>query len=295
MKKELSQEQINAALQGISIPPQPQILVDIHMEQASPNPDINRIANLIAQDVGLSGSILKVVNSDYFGLEQKLTSIRGAVEVLGLNSVVNIVNGLSIKSELSDETIIAMGRFWDTAMDIANVSTHIAQVIHYAAPDLAYSLGLFHNCGVALLMQQNSNFLAVMEAAYADPESRIVDLENSQFKTNHAVLGYYVAKSWKLPADLCEVIAEHHNVREIFNSPQRPHYNHTKKTLLSILKMSEHIACAYQVLGGQDEDYEWDEISKNVLAYVGLSPDDFDEIKENIRDMGLIGSLNSAV
>lgn len=295
MKKELSKEEIQAALQGISIPPQPQILVDIHMEQASPSPDINRIAQLIAQDVGLSGSVLKVVNSDYFGLDQKLTSIRGAVEVLGLNSVVNIVNGLSIKSELADETIIAMGRFWDTAMDIANVSTHISQVIAYPAPDLAYSLGLFHNCGVALLMQKNSNYFAVMEAAYAAPENRIIDLENNEFQSNHAVLGYYVAKSWKLPADLCEVIAEHHNVREIFNSPQRPRYNHTKKTLLSILKMSEHVACAYQVLGGQDQDYEWDNISQNVLAYVGLSPDDFDEIKEQIRDMGLIGNTNMCV
>jgi len=212
MAQPLTEEQIQRILQGIKIPPQPQILVDLQMEQVMPEPDIQRIAELIQQDVGLSGTILKVVNSSYFGLKNRITSINQAVNLIGIASVINLVNGLSIKSQMSDETIVSMNRFWDTATDIAQVATQIAKQVGYPNPDMAYLLGLFHNAGIPLLMSRFDNYNQVMEASYGHPEKRVVDVENSELSTNHAVIGYYTAKSWKLPKILCDVIAEHHNV-----------------------------------------------------------------------------------
>jgi len=57
MATSLSEEQIRHILQGIKIPPQPQILVDLQMEQAMPDPDLKQIARLVSQDVGLSGTM----------------------------------------------------------------------------------------------------------------------------------------------------------------------------------------------------------------------------------------------
>ena len=67
MSADLTQEQIQKILQGISIPPQPQIMVDLQMEQLNPQCSIDSVAKLISQDVGLAGSILKTVNSTFFG------------------------------------------------------------------------------------------------------------------------------------------------------------------------------------------------------------------------------------
>ena len=55
MSQELSPEQIQQVLQGISIAPQPQIMVDLQFEQYMPDPDLDTICRLIAQDPGLSG------------------------------------------------------------------------------------------------------------------------------------------------------------------------------------------------------------------------------------------------
>ncbi|MGH8393763.1 MAG: HDOD domain-containing protein, partial [Pseudomonas sp.] len=65
------------------MPPQPQIMVDLQMEQYMPDPDLEVIARLIAQDPGLSGSLLKIVNSPYYGLSNKIVSIQRAVNLLG--------------------------------------------------------------------------------------------------------------------------------------------------------------------------------------------------------------------
>lgn len=289
MSNPLTQEQITRILQGISIPPQPQIMVDLQMEQVMPNPDIDRIGKLVSQDVGLAGTVLKVVNSPFYGLTNKISSVEQAVSLLGIDSVVNLVNGLSIRSEMSDEDIKAMNRFWDTAMDIAMTSATIAKQVGFKNADEAYAIGLFHNAGVPLMMERFDNYSNVMEESYSGKAERIIDVENLYFNTNHAVIGYYTARSWHLPQRLCEVIAEHHSAQRIFS--QSNNEDSDKRTLLAILKLSEHICGNYKILGQQDEDNEWNEIGSQILEYLGLSDYDLEAMKDNFSEMG-IGPAN---
>lgn len=287
MAVELTAEQIRHVLQGISVPPQPQIMVDLQMEQVMPVPDLKSIARLISHDPGLSGALLKIVNSKFFGLANRIASIQQAVNLLGCDSVINLINAQSIKGEMSDETIVTLNRFWDTAQDVAMTSLTLAKRIGYHSPDEAYTLGLFHDCGIPLMLKRFPNYMAVLEEAYASASEtqRIVDVENRVLSTNHAVVGYFVAKSWNLPLHLCDAIASHHNVLSLFDDDSGR--DAQLKTLLAIVKMAEHICACHRVLGAQDEDLEWASIAQRVLEYVGLSDYDFDNLKESIRELGL--------
>ena len=286
MSQELTSEQIQQALQGISVPPQPQIMVDLQMEQYMPDPDLAVIAKLISQDPGLSGALLKIVNSPYFGLSNKIASIQRAVNLLGSRSVINLINAQSIKGEMNDDTIVTLNRFWDTAQDVAMTSLSLAKRIGSQAVDEAYALGLFHDCGVPLMLKRFPNYMAVLEQAYANAgvDCRVVDTENRAFNTNHAVVGYYTAKSWRLPEHVTHAIANHHNALSIFSDESAR--NSQLKNLLAILKMAEHICASYRVLGNQTEDHEWDSIGHLVLDYVGLSDYDFENLKQTIRELG---------
>lgn len=285
MATTLTEEQIQNVLLGIKIPPQPQILVDLQMEQVMPDPDLARIADLISHDVGLAGTVLKVVNSPFYGLSNKITSLSQAVSLIGLDSVINIINGLSIKSEMSDEAIVNMNRFWDTANDVAMIATSIAKQVGYQKADLAYLLGLFHNAGIPLLMERFNNYLDVVEASYAETEKRVIDVENEQLSTNHAVVGYYIAKSWNLPKILCDTIAEHHNCHRHFIS--NPHNESEGKTLLAILKLAEHVCGNYRILGNQTVDHEWELIGDEVLTHLGLGEYDLEQLEANAAELGI--------
>jgi HD-like signal output (HDOD) protein len=291
MANALTEEQIAKVLLGIKIPPQPQILVDLQIEQIMPDPDLNSIAKLISRDVGLTGTILKVVNSPFYGLSNKITSVNQAVSLIGLDSVINIINGVSIKSEMSDETIMHMNRFWDTANDIAMIATNVAKQVGFPKPDLAYLLGLFHNSGVPLLMNRFDNYLDVLEQSYAEGSDRIIDVENTLLNTNHAVVGYYIAKSWNLPKVLCDAIAEHHNCQRHFLGPQQA--DSESKTLLAILKIAEHICGSFRILGNQTVDHEWEMIGSEVLTHLGLGDYDLELLRANAEEMG-ISSKNYA-
>ena len=286
MSQELSAEYIQKVLQGISVPPQPQIMVDLQMEQVMPSPDLRAIAKLIGQDPGLSGALLKLVNSPFFGLTNRIASIQQAVNLLGCNTVINLINAQSIRGELTDEAIVTLNRFWDTAQDVAMTCLTLAKRLGYHSPDEAYTLGLFHNCGIPLMLKRFPAYMTVLEEAYANAtdEQRVVDTENQLLNTNHAVVGYFTAKSWNLPLHLCEAIASHHNALAIFTEDASR--DAQLKTLLAILKMAEHICASHRVLGNQAQDHEWQSIEQLVLEYVGLSEYDFENLRESIRDMG---------
>ncbi|TWC37718.1 HD-like signal output (HDOD) protein [Pseudomonas sp. SJZ079] len=288
MAQELSAAQIQKVLQGISVPPQPQIMVDLQMEQVMPNPDLRSIAKLISQDPGLSGALLKLVNSPFYDLANRIVSIQQAVNLLGCDTVINLINAQSIKGELSDEAIVTLSRFWDSAQDVAMTCLTLAKRIGHQAPDEAYTLGLFHNCGIPLMVKRFPDYMTVLEEAYysASAEHRVVDTENRLLNTNHAVVGYFTAKSWNLPLHLCEAIASHHNALSIFSDDSGR--DAPLKTLLAILKMAEHICESHRVLGNQADDHEWQSIERLVLEYVGLSEYDFENLRESIRELGTV-------
>ncbi len=287
MNPELSAEQIQRALQGISVPPQPQIMVDLQLEQFLPNPDLGAIARLISQDPGLSGALLKIVNSPFFGLANKVTSIQRAVNLLGAKTVINLINAQSIKGEMSDETIVTLNRFWDNAQDVAMTCLNLAKRLGIQAVDEAYALGLFHDCGVPLMLKRFPQYMDVLERAYAqvNAETRVVDTENREFSTNHAVVGYYTARSWNLPPHLCDAIGNHHNTLSIFTDESGS--DPLRKNLLALLKMSEHICGSYRVLGNQAQDHEWSLVGPLVLDYVGLSEYEFEGLEESVRELGI--------
>jgi HD-like signal output (HDOD) protein len=163
-------------------------------------------------------------------------------------------------------------------------SATLAKAVGYNYPDNAYTLGLFHNCGVPLLMAKYDNYVDIMIESYSGNYARIVDFENQQLNTNHAVIGYYTAKSWHLPKLLCDIIADHHNCQRLYSNKNA---DSDKTTLTSILKMAEHICGSYRVLGQQEEDHEWNDIGQSVLEFLGFNDYDLDNFKETFAEMGI--------
>ena len=284
--KELSQSDLELVLKGIKIPPQPQVLVDIQMETAMPDCSLGNITALIAKDIGLSGWVLKTVNSAIFGLPNKVTSIGQAINLLGVNSIVNIVNAVSISEALTNESIEELNQFWDNANDVASACSVISKKLNLNLGDAAYTLGLFHDCGIPLLRMKHDNYFDVLKSAYAQDQVRITDVENEQYQSNHAVVGFYVAKSWKMPTEICEAIADHHKVGEILaqnNAAETP-----KKNLLVILKIAENLCGTYQSIGHQNQDHEFEKIKTDIFRYLGISEIDIDDIRDDLYEKGIL-------
>ena len=288
----LVQENIESILQGVTIPSPPQIIADLQMEMAMPEPDLNEMASMISKDPGLAGGVLKTLNSPYYG-SREISSIAKAVMMLGMTTVTNIVNTLYLRESMSkldgasNETTKVLTRFWDSATDVARACSLVSRRLNVQDPDMAYMLGLFHNAGIPLLMTRFPNYPEILVQSYLLEAGRIVDIENEQCATNHAVVSFYAAKSWKLPKLLCQVISKHHNAADIFS--EKEPISDDEKAYLGILKISEHLAGLSVTLGNNENDEEWQQIGENVLEYFGLSEFDYHDMVSYALDNGIGG------
>jgi HD-like signal output (HDOD) protein len=283
MSYELSEVTAQKLLKGIQIPPQPQIMVDVQMETAMPDVSLTNIAAIISKDIGISGAALKLINSPFFGLRSTITSISQALNLLGVQNIINIINAITLRNAFSYQQLAEITKIWDDAIDVANASAAIAKLTGLASSDEAYTLGLFHDSGIPLLMEKYDDYMHVLNRAYAESQLRVTDIENAAYETNHAVIGYYVAKAWKLPDYLSLVIADHHKAEPIF--ADKIDYEPRSKNLLAVLKLAENTCRSHQTLGKVSVHHEFNRIKKNLLLYIGLSEPDFEDLQAEIRDM----------
>jgi HD-like signal output (HDOD) protein len=270
-------------LRGIKIPPQPQLMVDLQMEMIMPDVTLAQIAAIISKDIGISGATLKVINSPFFAMRSKITSIHQALSLLGLQNIVNIVNCLSLRNAFSYQDLMVMTKVWDNSLDVAMTCAAIAKLTGIASADEAYTLGLFHDSGITLLMNKFPDYPQLLKQAYQEPHLRITDIENSAIETNHAVVGYFVAKAWMLPDVLGRAIADHHKTEPIF--ADQIAYESRSKNLLAILKVAENTCRSHQALADTENHHEFDRIKRNLLLYLGMSEYDFDDLQAEVRDL----------
>ena len=283
MSATLSEQDITEILRGISIPPQPQIMADLQMAQAFDPPDLNEISKLISRDVSICDSVIKLANSPYYGLGQSVTSIEQAIMLIGVDAVINTVNGFAMRSSLVDVSFL--NRFWDCAEDTAKLARIISQRLQLESPGAMFLLGLIHNAGIPLLVHAYPNYRDVLAEAYALNDGILTATEDKHFNTNHAVLGYYLARSWKMPLYICDAITEHHDLqRQLAESTSRggPMLN-----MLCILKLSEHLAGLHHQLGRHELDLEWQAVETSLLEYLGMSEDDIGDLQLVCTDMGI--------
>lgn len=270
------------ALKGLFIPPQPRLLQDI----VAAGDNVDQVARLIAADPGTAAAVLKTVNSAAFALRREVSSIRHAVMLLGLVPVRNLVSGLQLRlSVAAAKNKVNLDNFWDTAQDVATLSAAIVRHLNLDLVDEAYTLGLFHNAGVAVLALNDANYLNVHSSGYSDPAG-MEAVETAAIQTTHAAVGYRVARVWKLPQRLSDGIGLHHRLDDVLRDASA---EETLKTLLAIVKIAEHLAGLYKRLGTASVDHEWQRVMPLVLEQLGMSEVDYEDMRDSIAHaMGVL-------
>lgn len=269
---------IDQALKGIYIPPQPGIIEQVY----NCGTDLEEIGNIISHDPGVSAAVIKIVNSSVFGLVNKISSIPQAVVMLGVDRVVSILKTLLLRKSMDDlNSHIDMTLFWEISVSVASVASTICRQLNLAIADEAYTLGLFHNCGMPILASMHKNYQSVVEDSYSREDGRITSEEFSNFGVHHAAAGYRVARVWNLPKVICLAVKAHHSVDRILDDQSIE--NPTLKTLLCVLKMAEDMVDLPEKLAQCDVDFEWQKISSKVLEFSGLSEYDYEDLRDAVR------------
>ena len=209
MHPELEVTVAEQVLNGIHLPPCPAVLMAVMKEVRSPDVDMGRIARLVEQDIGLSAPMLKLANSPFFRLRSKVSSIQQAVTVLGLKNTVNLLSNVALRANVVPD-FPGMDEFWNRSSLMSLAASGIAAQIPGMSRDDAYTVALFHNCGIPVLMQKYPDYLQNIDEMVRI-SGNVCTAESTCYSTTHAVVGSLLARNWLLPAEMCRAILHHHD------------------------------------------------------------------------------------
>ncbi len=290
MDQDKLRSEAETIIKSVNIPHCPQILLDINREVITPEPDFHKIKNLVSQDVSLAAKIIKVANSSFFALRFKVQSIEHALTVLGLENFTNIVLASSLRDAFSQDRSLLneLDDVFNHLMLIARISQLIISNVHYSSggiiyPNQVYMAGLFHDIGILILRKKFADYFKTVNNALPHEKS-LVNIEEKYYLTNHAVVGYFMAKSWSLPDEVCKVIQQHHQPQSLKNSTP------TLSKMLAINMLSEILFdYAYEsetdhssVFGHQLESVE---LFNQLLEQLNMEREDLPDILDKIKDM----------
>lgn len=204
--------QLLNSIRQIGIPPRPQILERISTEMQRDEPDLRALAKIISADVSISGSLLKIVNSPFYGMRQKVRTVQDAISLLGLATTGATIAGIVLRHVLPP--MPKLERFWDASARIAQISGWLAQELGVrdgVRPEYAYTFSLFRDCGIPIMMRKFPDYFDTLALANAEAERSVTEIEDHRHPTNHAVIGSLLGQSWWLAEDTCQAIRHHHD------------------------------------------------------------------------------------
>lgn len=204
---------LEKTLDKLEIPPRPVVLDRIMVEIREPDPDYRKLSALIGADVSLSAGLIKTVNSPFFGLQRKATSVQDALMLMGLELASRIISGILLRHAFPRKP--ELEAFWDQSLKVAILTHWLARLLKSRdgmRADAAYTFGLFRDCGMAVMTLKYADYPNTLHAASQDRETAFTDVEQAQYQVNHAVVGAKLAETWQLPEDMHRAILFHHAI-----------------------------------------------------------------------------------
>ena len=195
------------------LPTLPRTVLKITELVNDPKSSAKELARVITDDQVLTPRLLKLVNSSFYGFPQRISTVTGAIVLLGFDAIRNLLLTTSVfdlfakrnRKKMQDQE-----RFWDHSLGCAVGAKVIGNFLRHDKIEELFVAGLLHDIGkIVEMMFLHDEFIRVV-AMVKKENILMTAAENEVLGYNHAVVGKLLAEKWNLPAKLVQVIAFHH-------------------------------------------------------------------------------------
>ena len=190
---------------------------------------------LIKMDPVLVTRLLRMVNSPYYGLSEKITSISRAIVFIGMKNLRNLVVLDGLKDLIPEDTqtgVFSRKQLWLHCVAVSICSQLIAERVFGQMGEDVFLCGILHDVGMIVEDQTAPDLFVKTCTALASGSGALPLLEKEIIGTDHCEIGALLAKEWKMPEEIKEGIRCHHTTE----APGRP------DTMTGILQLAEFMA-----------------------------------------------------
>lgn len=178
-----------------------------------PNVSMSELSKIIVTDPILTGKMLKIANSAYFGMQHKVNSIGHAMMIIGLLNIKTILcqDGLLrlLRSKNSAENFM-IDSLWEHATITAICTAHLQGLFSGLDKGTLFTLGLLHDIGKFVIQELPAVQESTIPLGVSTTEFTIYD-EEKVYGVNHAVVGRLLFDQWGFPEQMGRIIERHHD------------------------------------------------------------------------------------
>ncbi len=236
------------------------------------------LSKIIETESFLSIEVLRLVNSAYYQLPHKISSIKRAVTILGFSLIRQIaLNLLFLKKVIRHKNKAEFNQilYWQHSLFVAVLSKFIAIDIKHSEPDLLYTAGLFHDFGKVVLENYGKLSYSEFLSCFEKSDNHSLLNEHNFFGITHAEVGAVFCAQAGLPISTCSIILNHHCTDNSLEGNDEQ-----TQLCISILAYANYIADLQKI--GSDERVQPPKLSVEIFTIIKSLELDIDSILQHV-------------
>lgn len=249
----------------------PEIYLKVRSLMDDPTSDIYDFSEVIQFDSNLTVSVLKMVNSAYFGFPDKIESVSQAVNMIGIGQLHSMVLGVSAMSSLDfPNDIMPLKTFWRCSIFAGVLSRLLARQLKIRQGERLFIMGMLHEIGHLVLY---AKFPEQAKQAVQLSQSEHISIDSAEKQ----ILGLHYG-------EIGAMLMKHWGLSDEFQTATRTQPNPQTATndLIDIGILHLAHGYAHQVVVNADVAAE-ELINPVAWEMTQLSPQDIDNTLENAR------------
>jgi HD-like signal output (HDOD) protein len=266
--RELDLARSQGPVRDIIIPPCPELLAALQVEVGQGDPDPGKISAIAGSDVAMAAALLRTANSPLYSRARPAATVAEAVSMLGVGPTTTLLTSFLTRRAIRIQSSL-IEHFWETSTRRAIAMGFIARQLYGVDPEIAHMCGLFCHVGIPVMLQGLKGYNGTLAEALARQDRSFTETENAAHRTDHAVVGAIVAKTWRLPPVIAFAVRLHHD----FTVLRDEKISVEVRTLVAIALVAEHLVAKYEEV---EEQKEWVQHGPECLAHLNITEPEAD-------------------
>lgn len=193
-----------------TIPTLPTVINEILNQLDNPKSNAKNVEEIMHGDPAITLKTLKLVNSAYYGMNNRVATLKDAIVMLGFNNIRELIVLSSMQELFFKANYFKNGSLWLHSFAVATTAKILAEYKNIQNKELVFTAGLLHD--VAKIFEDQlfyEDFKQAIDMSKKE-NKELLETENEVMGINHCIMGKRIASNWKLPESIISVILYHH-------------------------------------------------------------------------------------
>lgn len=178
-------------------------------------------ATPIEVDPGLTGQVLRFVNSSYFGFAREISNVKMAITLVGIRTIKNFALWSAVFSLMPNPKCgpFDLKCLWQDSLRRALFARALANLLGMKEAEEVFAAALLQDMAIPILAKESPQLYVKLLESRKQGRIRLSLLENQIFGWTHAQAAAMMARHWNLPDAFANLIEEHLAIEKFVDQP----------------------------------------------------------------------------